>query len=171
MFVELLKKRRSIRSFSDDPVSENEIDALVKAALLSPTSRNIRPWEFIVITDRHTLARLARAKHGAEFLAGATVAIAVLADTRKSDVWVEDCAIAASNILLAAADMGLGACWAQIRNRTHPGGGTAEDYLREVLELPRHLAVEAVVGAGRPAETRPPLTDEDLERAKVRYIS
>ncbi len=169
MFVDLLKRRRSIRRFSEEPLSDDQIETLVNAALLSPSSRSINPWEFVVVTDATMREKLAEAKHGAAFLAEAAVAIVIVADTRKSDVWVEDCSIAGSNILLAATDLELGACWAQIRKRTRPDGESAEAYVRTLLEIPEHMGVEAVIGVGRPAEHREPLSEDALQRSKVHY--
>lgn len=171
MFIDLLKRRRSIRRFTDEPLTRNQIETLVSAALLSPSSRSINPWEFVVVTDAAVREKLAEAKHGAGFLSEAAVAIVIVADTRKSDVWVEDCSIAGSNMLLAATDLGLGACWAQIRKRTRPDGESAEAYIRMLLEIPEHMGVEAVIGVGRPAEEREPLSEESLQRSKVHYES
>ncbi len=169
MFIDLLKKRRSIRKFTSEPLSDEHVRVLLTAALLSPSSRRINPWEFIVVSRESTLQRLSQAKAGAEFLAGAAVGIVVMADTRKTDVWVEDCSIAASNLLLAAADLGLGACWAQIRNRFGADGRSAEEFVREVLSLPDYMGIEAIIGAGHPAEQRDPLTDDNADFSKVRY--
>ena len=81
MFFDLLKKRRSIRRFTDHPIEKEKIDGLMKAALLSPSSRGIRPWEFVVVDDRETLTALSQCKpHGASFLKSAALGIAVVAD-------------------------------------------------------------------------------------------
>ncbi len=169
MFMDLLKRRRSIRKYTPEPVQPELIQTLVKAALLSPSSRSINPWEFVIVRDPKVLQQLSESKQGAGFLAGAALAIVVIADTRKSDVWVEDCSIAASNILLAAADLGLGACWAQIRKRMHAEGRSAEDYVRSLLTIPEYMGVEAIIGAGYPAEQRPPLSENGLQTNKVHY--
>lgn len=169
MFIDLLKKRRSIRRFTDEPLADDQLDSLVFAALLSPSSRNIRPWEIVVVTQNDALQKLSTAKPGAGFLAGAALGLVIMADTRKSDVWVEDCSIVASNLLLAAADLGLGACWAQIRNRSGEDGRSAEDLVREVVSAPAYMGVEAIIGVGHTAEQRPPLTDEDADKTKVHH--
>lgn len=155
--------------FTDEPLSPEHLRTLIDAALLSASSRGIRPWEFIVITDRATLAYLSNAKHGAAFLEHAAVGIAVVADTKKSDVWIEDCSIAASNILLAAADLDLGACWVQIRMRDSHDERSAEEYVKSKLDLPAHFAVEAIVAVGHPGEEKVPLHESDLKREKIHY--
>lgn len=167
MFLDLMKKRRSIRKYSSRPLTEEETRALLEAALLSPSSRNIRPWEFILVRDRDTLAYLSRAKHGAAMIAEAALAIVILGNRELSDVWVEDCSITASNILLAAADRGLGACWVQIRNRTHTDTLGAGEYVSTRLYVPERFAVEAIIALGYPDESRPPLGEADMDWSKV----
>jgi len=134
-------------------VEADKVDQLLEAVLRAPSSRGRNPWEFIVVTDPVQLQALGRAKqHGAEFLAGAPLAIVVAADPERCDVWIEDCAIAAIILQLTATSLGLGSCWAQIRLRPHGDGRTAEAFVREIVELPEHLAVECIVGIGYPAE-------------------
>jgi len=154
-FLELLRQRRSVRAFLPQPLSEPDIAALREAALRAPSSRGINPWHFIFVDDTEIIARLAQSKmHGSAFLGGAPLAIVVCADDTASDVWVEDCSIAAITLHYAAADLGLGSCWAQIRNRPHNEAQSAEDYLQQLLRLPPHLRVEAIIGIGLPAETK-----------------
>lgn len=155
MFMDLLRKRRSIRRFTEQPVEPEKIDRLVEAALRAPSSRGINPWEFVVVTDRAVLARLAQAKeHGSAFLKEAAVGIVVCADARKSDVWVEDASIATIIVQLAAESLGLGSCWVQLRERPHSKERTAQDYVAELLGLPPGVMVEAAVAIGYPAERK-----------------
>jgi nitroreductase len=169
VMIDLLRSRRSIRKFTPEPVSAESIEIITEAALRSPTSRGINPWEFIVVDEPELLASLSRAKeHGSEFLKGAPLAVVVCADSSKSDVWVEDCSIAAIIIQLTALSLGLGSCWAQIRQRRHDREFSAESYLRQLLGLPEHIVVEAVIGIGHPAEKKRPLAAGALQREKVR---
>jgi nitroreductase len=168
MFLSLLQKRRSIRKFKPQPVEPEKVEQLIEAALRSPSSRGLSPWQFVVVDEPETLGRLARAKaHGSEFLAGAPLAVAVCADPQRCDVWVEDCAIAAILLQLAAESLGLGSCWAQIRQRPHGDGRSAEAYVREVLGLPESLVVECIVGIGYPARRLPGHPRESLPFDKV----
>lgn len=168
MLMKLLRERRSIRRYLDRPVEKEKIDHLVEAALRSPSSRAIYPWEFVVVTDRHLLGDLARAKeHGASFLAGAPLGIVVCADSGKSDAWVEDAAIAAIIIQLAAESMGLGSCWIQIRERRHSPDLTARDYVAGLLSLPPGVMVEAILAIGYPAESPHPHPPEKLLHSQV----
>ena len=157
MFMDLLQRRRSTRRFTEQRVETEKIDRLVEAALRAPSSRGSNPWEFVIVTDRATVARLAQAKeHGSSFLKDAAAAFVVCADTRKSDVWVEDAAIATIIIQLAAESLGLGSCWIQIRERPHSKDRTAQDFIADLLKLPSGVMVEAIVALGYPAERKAP---------------
>jgi len=167
---ELLKARRSIRKFQDKQVEDDKLDTILKCALLAPSSKGRQPWEFIVVTDRELLQKLSACKeHGAKFLAGVPAAVVVLADPEKCDVWVEDASIAAIIIQLAAQSLGLGSCWAQIRERFTVAGLPAEDYVKEILNIPGKFKVQCIIGLGYPAEAKPPHTEAGLQLNKVHY--
>lgn len=170
--IELLRSRRSIRRYAERPI-EPEKQALLEEALLrAPTSHNKRPWTFVFTEDRDTLGRLAATKpHGSSFLAGAALAVAVCGDPTRSDMWVEDCAIAATFLQLSARALGLGSCWVQVRGRDHDDGTTAGDYVRRVLGLEPPLDVEAVIGLGYPAESPPARGADELLRERIRRHS
>ncbi len=153
MFLPLLQARRSIRRFDSRPIEPEKVAMLLEAALRAPSSRGLRPWEFIQVADSGTLAALGQVKaHGAEFLAGAPLAVAVCADPTRCDVWIEDCAIAAALMQIAAVDLGLGSCWAQLRLRRDAQGRCAESLARELLGLPEGFTVPMIIGFGYPAE-------------------
>lgn len=167
-FHSLIETRRSIRRFLPKPVEPEKIERLIEAGLRAPSSRGLNPWEFIVITNPRVLETLSRAKeHGSDFFAGAPLGIVVCADPRRSDVWIEDASIAAAFILLAAHDMGLGACWIQIRQRIHGEKETAEEFVRKVLAVPEDLKVECLIAIGYSAEKKPPHGKDYLEYGKV----
>lgn len=168
-FMELLRNRRSIRTYTGERVDPATVELLVEALLRAPSSRGFNPWEFVVVDDREILAKLAQAKrHGSEFLKNAPLAIVVCADVTKSDVWVEDCSIASIIVQLAALSAGLGSCWVQIRNRAHDRGSSAEEYVRELLGLPAQIVVESIIGIGHPGETKRPVPARDLQYGKVK---
>lgn len=153
--IDLVRMRRSIRRFESRPVEPEKVALLTEAALRAPSSRGRNPWEFVVVTDPAKLGLLSQAKqHGAEFLAGAPLAIVVAADPDRCDVWIEDCAIAAIILQLTAVSLGLGSCWAQIRLRLHADGRPAESHVREALGLPDNLAVDCIIGIGYPGEIK-----------------
>lgn len=168
--IELLRKRRSIRNFTAAKIEPEAVETLIEAALRAPSSRGINPWQFILVDDCETIHKLAEAKqHGSEFIKHAPLAIVVCADSSKSDVWIEDCSIAAIIIQLTAVSLGLGSCWAQIRERRHDQEVTAETYIRNLLGLPEHLKVECVLGIGHPAEEKQPVPAGSLQRDKIKY--
>jgi nitroreductase len=163
VFISLLQKRRSIRRFLAQPVEKEKVNLIVEAALRAPSSRGQNPWQFVVVSDRPMLERLAQAKeHGSSFLKDAPLGIVVCADSSKSDVWVEDASIATIIIQLAAESLGLGSCWIQIRQRPHAQERTAQEYVAGLLGLPPGVMVEALVAIGYPAEAKLPHPKENL---------
>ena len=170
--IELLRKRRSIRKYTDKAIEPEKIEILKEAVLRSPSSRSFDPWEFIFVDDRELLKQLARSKpHGASFLEGAALGIVICAEEQKSDVWVEDCSIASILVQMVAQSIGLGSCWIQIRNRKFDDQMTSEDYIRKLLNIPGGLKVESIIALGYPAEKREPVPRENLEYDKVRINS
>lgn len=168
MFFDLIRERRSTRRFLQKRVDPESIDLLVEAALRSPSSRGINPWRFVVVDDPALLEHISTAKpHGASFLKDAPLGIVVLANTDKSDVWIEDTSIASIIIQLAAESLGLGSCWIQIRQRNREEGQTAGEYIKELLAVPENMAVESVIAVGHPAEDKPGHDASELEREKV----
>jgi nitroreductase len=167
--IDLLRARRSIRSYTERRIEPEKVEILKEAVLRAPSSRSIDPWELVFVDDRGLLKKLAGCKpHGAGFLEQAALGIVVCADGQKSDVWIEDCSIAAILAQMTAQSIGLGSCWIQVRNRTFNEQVTSEDYIRDVLALPNHLKVECIVAIGYPAEAREPLPREDLKDEKIR---
>ena len=151
--LDLLYSRQSIRKYSDQPIEADKIETLIEAVLLSPSSKNRQPWKFIAVTDKTVLKQLSTAKpNGASFLAEAALAIVIAGDTEKSDVWVEDCSIAAIITQLTAHDLGLGSCWIQLRERMHNETISASEYVKDLLHLQNHLEIECIISIGYPKE-------------------
>ncbi|MGD9078463.1 MAG: nitroreductase family protein [Desulfobacterales bacterium] len=168
MFLSLAQSRRSIRKYQNKPVEPEKIDSLVEALLRAPTSRGKNSWDFVVITDSNLLQKLSSAKpHGASFLKNAALGMVVCANPQISDVWIEDASIASTFIHLAAASLGLGSCWIQIRERMHDDTQTAEAYISEILNLPAHIKVVSIVAIGYPDERKSAHPRESLPYNKV----
>jgi nitroreductase len=168
--IELLRTRRSIRKYEKRPIDEKSLETLKEALLRCPSSRGINPWTFVLVDEAHLLAGLSMAKeHGSGFLKNAALAIVVCGDETSSDVWIEDCSIAAIVAHLTAHSLGLGSCWVQIRNRAHSKEQSAEDYVRELLGLPAHLKVASIIGIGYPGETRTPVPAERLAYERIKH--
>ncbi len=170
-FLEIIRKRRSIRKFSDKQVEPEKLSLLKEAALRAPSSRGLNSWEFIFVSDKTMIAKFAKARiHGAEFLVGAPLAVVVCGKPDESDVWIENCSIASIFIQLAAIDLGLGSCWVQIRNRLHSREMSSRDYLAGILGLPDETEILAIIGVGHPAERPRPHPESSLEKEKVKDI-
>jgi nitroreductase len=168
MFYELLKFRRSIRKFHNREVEKEKLETILKSALLAPSSRARRPWEFIAVTDKTLLQQLSASRDfGSEFLAGAPLGIVVAADPNACDVWVEDASIASIIIQLSAQSLGLSSCWIQVRERFHAEGVPAEDYIKGILGIPAEYRVECMVAVGYAAEEKKEYREDELLYRKL----
>lgn len=166
--LDLLKERRSIRRFKAEKIESQYTEILKKGALLSPSSMNRCPWEFIFIDDTEKILKISKAKeHGSNFVSSAPLVVVVAADTKKSDVWVEDCSIASTLIQLLAQSCGLGSCWIQIRNRYTADGIPSSEYLKTLCSLSDNFEVESVIALGYPDEKKEPHSEEDLLYEKI----
>ena len=168
--LNLLATRRSIRKYTEEPISEEALNNILRAGLLSPSGCNYRPWEFIVVRDKEMLTKLSYARTGsANMLKQADCAIVVLGDTNKSTVWCEDCSIAMAQMHLMAHSLGLGSCWIQIRLRTAQTEESSDGYLRQLLSYPENLSALAILSLGVPAENRPAHDIPQLPDEKVHF--
>lgn len=165
--LDLLKRRRSIRKYTTKEIEKEKVLQLVQGALLSPSSRNLRPWEFVVVEDKAILEKLSSSKPGGGFLKNAQLGIVILGNPDISDVWIEDTSIASTIIHLLSYDLGLGSCWIQIRERNHNESASAEEYIRQVLGVPENLKVLSILSIGYADEAKPANNEEDLNYEKV----
>lgn len=163
--IKLMEQRRSIRKYQHKEIPDTEIRRILEAGILAPSSKNIRPVEFIVVKDAEKLEALSKAKMGgAGHLKNAACAIVCIADTRKADAWVEDCSLAMGYMMLMAEHLNIGNVWTQIRFRKTALGVSAEEIVRRLLNIPNYYAVEAILSLGYPAEEKSPNTVEKLEK-------
>lgn len=166
-FSELAKKRRSHRKFTEDRLNEEQIQALLDAALMAPTSKGLHSYSFCVVENPELLESLSKTKAiGSQFVADAKCAIVVMAEPEISDVWIEDASTAAMSILYQAEDLGLGACWVQIRERKDADGKDSETIVRELLELPESMRVVCLVALGYKGMERKGQNMERIEALK-----
>lgn len=167
-FSELIKKRRSMRKFTGEELTQDEVVALLKAALMSPTSKRSNSWQFIVVDDKSALGLLSKCKEsGASFLKDAALGIVVLGDPSASDVWIEDASVASIMIQLQAEDLGLGSCWIQVRGRYAATGMPADEFIRGVLGIPFQLQVLSIIAVGHKGMERKPFDESHLQWEKV----
>lgn len=158
--IDNLFARRSIRQYTDEPVSEEHIDLLLKAAMAAPSAANLKPWHFVTTTRRAILNRLADAHVHGKMLARATLAICVCGDPGINErMWIQDCAASTENILLAVTGLGLGAVWLGVYPREERMGPVAE-----VLGIPNNIIPFSLLSIGHPAEALPARTQYDESR-------
>ena len=164
---ETIHGRTSIRSYTAEYVSDEQVEQLLRAAMAAPSSRNIQPWFFYVIRDAETLSELAESLPFAKMLASAPLAIVVCGDTLKGNPneeqlknWVMDCSAATQNLLLAAQAMGLGAVWTGV----YPYADRIKS-VRDILDIPNHLIPLNVIPVGHPADK--PVPKDKWDPGKV----
>ncbi len=167
--LDLFKKRRSIRTFKEEKMPKEMIQDIIRAGLLAPSSKNKKPVEFIVVEDMETLQKLKACKNkGSNGLDTAPCAIAVIGDSRKSDVWIEDASIASCFMQLEAESLGLGSVWIQIRKR-QSNSDDSEKEVRKVLNIPEGYGVLNILAVGYKDENRKPYDESDIDYSKVHY--
>ena len=111
-FKDLVQMRRSHRKFTEQQIDGDDVKLILRAALMAPTSKGQRAWQFVVVDNKMDLEKLSDAKDmGGQFLKGAPLAIVVLGDPVQNDCWVEDGSIAAISMQYQAEELGLGSCW------------------------------------------------------------
>jgi len=145
--LETIFNRKSVRTYESRPVEQEKLMLLIKAGMAAPSSMDNRPWEFIIVTDRDKLDRMAEGLPYAKMLKNTHQAIIVCGNTTKSQrAWFLDCSAASQNILLAAESMGLGAVW----TAAYPSQDRI-DLVKETLKLPDHIIPLNVIPVGYPA--------------------
>lgn len=167
--LELLEKRRSIRKYKDTKVEQEKVDILKKGILLAPSSKSNKPLEFIFVSDEKKIEELSNSKNfGSTFLKGAPLAVVIVGDEKKSDVWIEDAAIASIILQLTAESIGLKSCWIQIRNRIKNEEVTSENYVKSLLNIPEELKILSIIAIGYPDEEKKYYKDEDLKYSLIK---
>jgi nitroreductase len=152
--IEAILTRRSIRKYTGEPVSEADVETIIRAACAAPSAGNQQPWRFVVITDRDQLDAAAETTPYGGMLRECAVALVVCADTRDlkhESMWQQDCSAATENALVAAHALGLGAVWLGFwpkMERVTP--------LKAALGLPEGIEPLSVIAIGHPAESKPP---------------
>ena len=166
--LEVIKARTSIRSFTGEKLTEDQIHTLLDAAMAAPTDANIQPWRFIVITDDEIKAGLYQGEKHKHMVTTAGAVIVVCGETtrmvkprdaaedaepveRPNNYWFEDCSAATENLLLAATALDLGAVWLSC----YPTERIV-DRIRAYLGIPANVTPLAIVPVGYPAETPEP---------------
>ncbi len=168
--IDIMLKRRSTRRFADEPVTKEELDKILQAALLAPTSMNRKPCSFMVVERSETLKQLANCKdHGANLIENSNKAIVVLADEMISDTWCEDSSIALTYMHLMATELGLGSCWVQVHLRSKDKT-SSEEVVREILKIDSHYRIVGILAIGRSDDIPKPHTLNELDKNKIHFL-
>lgn len=146
--LDLVYSHQRVREFTDDPVSDESVEAMLKAAMAAPSVQDRRPWHFVVVRQRKTLDQLAKVHKYAYMLERAQLAIIVCGDQKASEkYWVEDGCVATQNLLLAARALGLGGIWISLYPKKKP-----QRIVQELLAIPEHIGVLCILALGTPAK-------------------
>ncbi len=153
----VIHSRKSVRHFTDQPVSREMLEILLRAAMAAPSAVNKQPWAFVAITNRKILDELGQKLPYAKMLKQAQAAVVVCGDMKRAladweqEFWIQDCSAATQNLLLAAEATGLGAVWTAV----YPAKDRMQT-VREVLHLPDSVIPLNVVPIGWPKGSEPP---------------
>lgn len=149
--LENIHNRKSVRQYTSEPVSEEQVETLLRAAMAAPSAVNFQPWRFVVLNDREQLDTLAEHLPYAKMLRQAPLAIVVCGETlwmggNENPFWAQDCSAATQNLLLAAEAIGLGAVW----TAAYPDSERCSA-ISKALGLPSTVQPLCVVPVGHPA--------------------
>lgn len=154
--LELLRRRRSIRSFQEKDICRDDLEKIIDCARFAPTARDVQPWEFVVVTDKAKLKKIAELAENGRFISRAAACVAVFCSETK--YYLEDGCAATCSLLFAATAMGIGSCWV---------AGDKKDYCLAVAELvnaPEGARLVSLVALGYP------LRDGSFTRVQKRQL-
>jgi nitroreductase len=161
--IDYIFKRRSIRSYTDQPLDRQTLISLLQAAMAAPSAVNSQPWEFVVVTDTPVLDHMRKRIQYGQYNAQAIIAVCGSPHIAKNNAgrtyWIQDCSAALENILIAAAGLGLGSVWVGV----YPEEEKVQA-VRQVLHIPDTVIPLGLVYLGYPAETQPPHTKYDEQK-------
>ena len=167
-FAELIATRRSVRKYSEKKLTAEQVEQIMKTALMSPSSKHNNSWQFVLVEDKEMLKQLSVCKPtGSAFVADCALAVVVLGDPTLSEAVIEDTAIAATYIQLQADDLDLGSCWIQVRGRETESGQDSEDYIRMLLNIPYYLSVGCMIAIGNKIKPNKAFNEDLLQWEKM----
>ncbi len=154
--LKIIHQRKSVRNFTDQEVTKEQLETIVKAAMAAPTAINAQPWQFLIVTDKALKAKYAEGNRQAEMINKSSALVVVCGDRtigndRSWAYWDQDCSAATENLLLAVESLGLGAVWTGV----YPGEDRIKT-VKEKFELPDNIIPLCVVLVGYPAGTDQP---------------
>ncbi len=165
--MDIILNRRSIRRYKDQPVEEEKIDKLIRAAMQAPSAANQQPWEFIIVRDKDILNKLAGISDYSKMIADAPLAIVVLGNEDRMRLrhhWEQDLAAATQNILLEAAFLELGAVWLGVAPMEE-----RMDYVSDIFGLDKKLRPFTVIPIGYPDQGQENKFVDRYDSSRVHY--
>ena len=160
--MDAILSRRSIRKYTEQAVSDEAVEELLKAAMSAPSAGNQQPWQFVVIRERDILDQIPKYHPYSAMLKEASVAILVCGDLKSEKhkgYWVQDCSAATQNLLVAAQAKGLGAVWLGVHPREDRVAG-----IRKLLGLPEQIVPLSLIPVGFKGEEKPPANRYDASK-------
>jgi nitroreductase len=158
--LQIIFSRRSIRQYTAEPVSEADIASLLEVGMAAPSARNRRPWHLVAVTDKRVIRTIAQCAPYGRTMPDAALVIVVCGDPSVSEWWLQDCTLAAENILIAAAGLGLGGVFLGCHDKSEREGP-----IRQALGIPDEIGMASVLCIGHPAEEKEPRTQYDPAQA------
>jgi nitroreductase len=166
--LDIIRKRRTIRHFTDREVTQEQLETLLELAMCAPNRLNRQPWHFVVIRDQALRAQLANLLRVHPYLEQAAVVIAVCGQPSLSPTWMMDLSAAAENLLLAATAMGLGGAWVGAPDTVL--WDLCEEALHDAAGIPLDVRIPALIALGYPAEEPQPHGRHDrFDPTKIHY--
>jgi nitroreductase len=165
--MDIIHYRRSVRSFTDQPIEPEKIEQLLRAAMQAPSAHNQQPWHFLVITEKEMLLKIRETSPYAKMFLEATAAIIVLMDKtnlKRSIMAPQDLSAATMNILLKATELGIGSCWCGV----HPNPDRMNS-LTEVIQAPESKEVFSLIALGYPKNDDAFRIVDRFDASKVSY--
>ncbi len=165
--LEAIEKRRSLRSYTGEPLEKWQIDNIIKAFMYAPSAMNYRPCHLIVVQDKEMLKKLSQVTPYAKMIEKAGAAFVICCDLEKSRWWVEDCSAATENILIEVADMDLGACWVQVRSIAEEM--EPERTVKELLGIPKNFRVLNIIAVGVPKKYKDKHSEKETDEERLHW--
>ena len=163
--IKTILSRKSVRRYTGQPVSREDLTTLIRAGMAAPCSWDKRCWFFVAIDDDLIIKKLVEGLPYAKMLSSAKQAIAIFADLNlahggaETPYWIQDCSATTENILLAAEALGLGACWAGVYPRPE-----RVTFVRDILGAPEHAVPLCLIAVGHPSGEEKPRDKFDPTR-------
>ena len=166
--LDVIRKRRTVRRFTDEEVTDEQVETILEMAMYAPTYMNRQPWHFVVIRDKELQGQLGETLGVRPYIQEASVVIAVYGAPDISSTWDLDGSAAVENMLIAATALGLGSAWAG--SRANLAWKEAEELMQAALKVPSGFRAFSLVCLGHEAKTVAPHTkDERYDKTRVHY--